>query len=94
MAADAILQELQDPRKATYKYLRSSNTEYSFHHCSEEKRRAFLGKKATNNEYESTLGGTTSQIQRYSRVGIANAAAISEINKRLFLPQANWSKEL
>jgi hypothetical protein len=62
-ADDAICTELQDKKKATYKYLSISGLEYSWNHCGEEKKKALLGNTATNDEAESTSGGTTANIQ-------------------------------
>ncbi|KAL7548461.1 hypothetical protein ACHAWF_016400 [Thalassiosira exigua] len=45
VAAEAILTELRDPKKATHKYLSSSGTEYSWKHCSSKRKSALLEKK-------------------------------------------------
>jgi hypothetical protein len=34
-------------------------------HCGSEKKKAMLGRKATNNESKSALGGATVQVQEY-----------------------------
>ena len=39
------------------------------------------GREATNDRSESALGGTTHQLQKYGRIGIANAAAISNAKR-------------
>ena len=44
-----------------------------------------LGKKATNDEAESALGGTTSNIQRNGRINISSAGAISDAKRNGFL---------
>jgi hypothetical protein len=62
-AADAIYTEPQDKKKATYKYLSISGSEYSWNHCGDEKKKALLGNTATNDKAESTLGGTTATIR-------------------------------
>ena len=62
-AAGAICTELQDEKKATYKYLSISGSEYSWSRRGEDKKKALLGNTATNDEAESTLGGTTATIQ-------------------------------
>jgi hypothetical protein len=64
-AADAMCTELQDKKKATYKYLSISGSEYSWNHCGEEKKKALLGNTATNDKAESTLGETTANIQQF-----------------------------
>ena len=53
IAAKAFLEELRDPKKATYKYLSSSGSEYSYEHCPEEIKTDMLGKLATNDCDES-----------------------------------------
>ncbi len=61
-AAKAIDDELRDESKATFKYLSISGSEYQ-NGCGEARKKALLGKKATNDEAESALGGTTPNIQ-------------------------------
>jgi hypothetical protein len=84
-AARAIYDELRDESKATFKYLSVSGSEYSWNGCGEARKKALLGKKATNDEAESTLGGTTSNIQRYGRINISSAGAISDAKRNGFL---------
>ena len=84
-AAEAILTKLHDERKATNKYLSSSGLEYSWKHCSEERKKALLGTTATNDQAESTLGGCTSQIQRFGRIALSSATAISDMGRNGFL---------
>ena len=92
IAADAILAELRDERKATFKYRSRSGSPYSWRHSSDERKKALLGKKATNDEAESALGGTTSQIQMFGRINIANAAAISDMKRNSFLHRSSKAK--
>ena len=79
IAADAILTELHDEKKATNKYLSSSGSEYSWDFCSEERKKALLGTTATNDQAESTLGGCTSQVQRFGRIALSSAVAVSDM---------------
>jgi hypothetical protein len=46
-----------------------------------------LGKRATNDEAESSLGGATAQVQEYGRINISSAAAISDMNRNKYLQQ-------
>ena len=92
VAADAILTELHDDSKATYKYLSRSKSEYCWKKCSPERKAALLGNKATNDEAESTLGGTTYQVQRYGRINLSNAAAVSDLKRNAFLHRNTNSK--
>ena len=64
-AADAILTKLHDEKKATNKYLSRSGSEYSWRHCSKDRKKALLGTSATNDQAQSTLGGAISQIKRH-----------------------------
>jgi len=84
IAADAILTELHDDSKATYKYLSRSKSEYCWKKCSTERKAALLGNTATNDEAESTLGGTTYQVQRYGRINLSNAAAVNDLKMNVF----------
>ena len=92
-AANAILTELHDKNKATNKYLSSSGSEYSWKHCTEERKLALLGTTATNDIAESTLGGCTSQIQRYGRIGLSNASAISDMKRNGFIRRPTGFKQ-
>ena len=50
----------------------------SFQGCPKEVKEGLHGCDATNDRSESALGGTTHQLQKYGRIGIANAAAVSD----------------
>jgi hypothetical protein len=50
----------------------------SFQGCPKEVKEGLHGREATNDRSESALGGTTHQLQKYGRIGISNAAAISD----------------
>ena len=78
MAAQGILDELHDEKKATWKYLSVSESPASFLGCPKEVKEGLYGREATYDRSESALGGTTHQLQQYGRIGIANAAAISD----------------
>ena len=84
-AAKTICDELMNESKATYKYTNQSRSEYSYNHCGDEKKRAMLGMRATNDEAESALGGATAQVQQYGRINISSAAAVSDINRNKYL---------
>jgi hypothetical protein len=43
------------------------------------------GIKATNDEAESVLGGTTANIQRYGRISISGSASIADMKCYAFL---------
>ena len=81
IVSESFLRELRDANKASYKYLTSSGSSFSYTHCPEEIRKDMIGKWATNDIAESCFGGVTSHIQRYSRINISNAAAVSDIQR-------------
>ncbi len=58
-AAKTIINELMDTSKATYKYTNQSKSKSSYNHCGDDKKKAMLGVRATNDEAESSLGGAT-----------------------------------
>ena len=93
VAAEAILCELHDKRKVTYKYLSRSGSEYSWNHPDNEHRKqSLLGCKATNDEAESALGGATSQLEKFGRIALNSAAAITDMRKNGFLHRPGRSK--
>ena len=82
-----------DESKATYKYLFVSRREYSAAHDNfESRQKALLGVAATNDEAESVLGGITSNVQRYSRINMSSAGAVSDTNRNKFLARGNLLK--
>ena len=93
VAANSILTELRDESKATHKYLSRFGKEYSWKHCPEIRKQALLGCTATNDECESSLGGTTSQIQRYGRLHISRAGGVSDIKRNAFLYRSSKSRK-
>jgi hypothetical protein len=56
-----------------------------------------LGRKATNDEAKSALGGATAQeVQEYGQINISSAAAISDMNRNKYLQRKHkpaWKKE-
>ncbi len=85
IVAKATCVEIMNENKATYKYTSKSGSKYSYDYCGDEKKIAFLGKMATNDDAESTLGGTTANIQRHGQISIASVGAMSDAKQnRLF----------
>lgn len=93
VATNSLITELHDKNKATYKYLSISNSDMCYKNCSEEMKKDFLGKKATNDEAESALGATTYEIQKGNRIGITNAAAVSDLNRNGFVHRQTSKKD-
>ena len=61
-------------------------------HCDEARKLALLGTTATHDVAESTLGGCTAQIQRYGRIALSSAAAISDMNRNGFFHRKTKAK--
>ena len=95
IATRTIVKEIDDPKKATYKYTKASKSKRLWEQCPEQKKLDFLGCKATNDEAESTLGGATHQMQRYGRINLAAAGAISSSRQNSFSyrPTSNKDKK-
>jgi hypothetical protein len=85
IAARAWIDELLDPKKATFQYLSESGSDYCWSHCSDEVKTALMGKMAVNDRAESSFAGVTAQIQDYGWIGLANSAAISDMGRNGFL---------
>jgi len=81
VAAQGILDELHDDKKATWKYLFVSESPVLFLGCPKEVQEGLYSREATNDRSESALGGTTQQLQQYGRIRIANAAVISDAKR-------------
>ena len=58
----ALIAELEDEDKATYKYLSISGTEFSYEHCPDNVKKAMIGKMASNDLAESSFAGVTAQV--------------------------------
>jgi hypothetical protein len=65
VAAQGILDELHDQKKASWKYLSILGSNFSYQGCPPNVRNELLGRDATNDRSESTLGRTTHQFQKY-----------------------------
>jgi hypothetical protein len=78
VAAQGILDELHNETKATWKYLSVLGSPKSYQGCSADVKENLKGREATNDRSKSALGGTTHQLQKYGRIGLTNAAAMSD----------------
>ena len=89
------MKEIDDPKKATYKYTKASKSKRSWAQCPEQTKLDFIGCKATNDEAESTLGGATHQVQRYGHINLAAAGTISDARRNAFSyrPTSNKDKK-
>jgi hypothetical protein len=59
---------------------------------SDECKQTLLGVAATNDEAESVLGGTTANIQRYGRINLSNASAVSDAKRNSFFNRSKKSR--
>lgn len=94
LGIDAMLCELEDETKATYKYLSVSGSPYSFEHCPEEVKEAMMGMMAVNDLAESSFAGVTAQVQCYGRIGMHAAAAVSDMSRNKFLSRPTTNNEI
>jgi len=80
IAAGAIIAELLDKKKATHMYLSITDppSQYSWRHSTKEMKEGMLGKAATNDISESTLGGMTRQLENYTTIHFSGAAAVND----------------
>ena len=61
--------------------LTSSGSSFSYTHCPEEIRKDMMRKMETNYIVESSFAGVTSHIQKFSRINISSAAAVSDMQR-------------
>ena len=84
IATRTIVKEIDNPKKATYKYTPAYNYKQLWAQYPDQTKLDFLGCKATNDEAESTLGGATHQVQRYGRINFAADGEISDAKRNAF----------
>ena len=75
---------MENERKATYKYLSISVSEFSYDHCPEDIKKSMLGKMASNDLAESSFAGVTAQVQCYVRIGMSAEASVSDVGRNGF----------
>ena len=92
LAMEAMICELENKTKATYKYLSLSGSPFSFEHCPEEVKEAMCGMMAVNDLAESSFAGVTAQVQCYGRIGMHAAAAVSGMSRNGFLSRPTSKK--
>ena len=80
ISVKALIKELEDKTKATYKYLSIFGTNYSWDHCTETTKKAMLGKIVTTNLSERSFAGVTSKVQTYGWIDMCNASDISNMS--------------
>jgi hypothetical protein len=80
LLSSKIIQDVFDQRKAMWKYLSLSGSDYCWDKCTREQKEALLSITATKDEAESILGGTTGNIQRFGHINLSSAAAVRICN--------------
>ena len=58
------------------------------------KKRAMLGQWASNDLAESSFAGVTAQIQCYGRIGMSNAATVSDVARNEFMNRGGKKKQI
>ena len=94
ISVKALIKELEDKTKATYKYLSIFGTKYSWDHCTETTKKAMLGKIVTTDLSERSFAGVTSQVQTYGWIDMCNASDISDMYRNGYLYRPNTKKDL
>ena len=94
IAAKRWITELTDPTKGTWLLLSESEGKLSWDHSSEDLKKALEGMVAVNDLAESSFAGVTAQVQVFGRVGMANAAAVSDMSRNGFLYRPVTKKEM
>ena len=94
LAMEAMVVELEDKTKATYKYLSVSGSPFSFDHCPEDVKEAMMGLMAVNDLAESSFAGVTAQVQCYGRIGMHAAAAVSDMSRNQFLSRPTTKRDI
>ena len=85
---------MENEKKATYKYLSISGSEFSYKHCPEDVKKPMLGKMASNDLAESSFAGVTTQVQCYGRIGMSAAAAVSDVGRNGFLSRSGIKRPI
>ncbi len=86
--------EMVDKKKGTWQFLSDLGGKLSFDHCSEEDKLALCGMMAVNDLTESSFAGLTAQVQVFGRIGMTNAAAISDMKRNGFLSREEGKEGL
>ena len=62
---------------------------YSWYVASDELKKSFFGLMAVNDLAESAYGGLIAQREIFGRIGLANAAAVSNMQQNGYLKRPN-----
>ena len=89
VAAERWIEELLDPTKVMYMLMSESGGAYSWDMASDELKKSLFGLMAVNNLVESAFVGLTAQLEVFGRIGLANAAAVSDMQRNGYLKRRN-----
>ena len=89
VAADRWIEELLDPTKVMYMLMSESGGAYSWDVASDELKKSLFGLMAVNDLAESAFGGLTDQLEVFGRIGLANAVAVSDMQRNGYMKQPN-----
>ena len=85
VAAERWIEELLDPTKVMYMLRLESGGAYSWDVASDELKKSLFGLMAVNDLAESVFGGLTAQLEVFGRIGLANSAAVSDMQRNGYL---------
>ena len=94
VAATCWVQELLDPKKATYPLMYESGAEYSWYGSSDNLKEELLGFMTVHDLAESLFSSVTAQLQLLVQIGMSSAAAIRYMARNGLLDQPNTNKEM
>ena len=78
IVGQALLKELHDPTKATFKYLSSLGSSHSLMHRKPGVHEALLGVMAVNDPSERSFGAGTWELQVFGRIDLASAFSMGQ----------------
>jgi len=81
-----------DASKATYKYTNQSKSKYSYNHCGDDKKKAMLGIRATNDEAESSLGGFKIAGQKEPELRWCQGEVIAVLDRKKPTVRVLWDE--
>ena len=89
VVAERWIEELLDPTKVTYMLMSESGGAYSWDVASDELKNSLFGLMVVNYHVESVLRGLTAQLEVFGKIGLANAAAVSDMQRNGYLKRSN-----
>ena len=94
IGTQALICELLEEKKATYKYLSISGTEFLHENCTNDVKRAIIGQWASNDLAKSSFARVTAQVQCYGQIGMSNAAAVINVARNGLLNHEGTKKQI